>query len=388
MRRMTSSLARDPPPSEPTGRLRHAWARMRIPAHVLRAYLIGCVPLIVVYTIAVDTDGDLARGFDPLRAIGATLRYAGPAFVLLLPVWGYTGWLERQRFGPVRLLAHHAAMALIFAWVVQASSYALIRWFSGDAAAERAAGQWFIWQAMFMMMMYWAAAGGFTAYRAVLRTREEASAAAQAQALLARSELAALRSRLNPHFLFNTLHSLIALTRRDPAHAERALLMFADLLRHVLDTDRADADDVLLADEIAFTRDYLGLEALRLGERLQVDWRVDDDTLDARVPPLCMQPLVENAVRHAIDPRSAPGRLAVEARRTPAGGVRVTVRDDGPGADAAATARATGLGLRIVSRRLVLAFGEAAALQVRTSPGAGFEVSFDLPPATDLGATP
>jgi hypothetical protein len=152
---------------------------------VLRACLVGGVPLLVACVIAI-------------------FRFVGPAIVL--------------------------AMA------VQWCSYGLIWLWSGPAAAKRALNASFIWQALFMMMMCWAAAGGFTACRAGRRARAEAAASAQARELLAHSELEALRSKPNPHFLFNMLHGSVTLARKDSVRAERALLMFSGLLRHVLDT--------------------------------------------------------------------------------------------------------------------------------------------------------
>jgi signal transduction histidine kinase len=351
------------------------------PGHVLRAYLVGCVPLLVVYMIATETDGDLSRGFNLISALGATFRFVGPAFVLLLPVWDITGWLERAGVRVGLLLLAHGALAIVFAVGVQWSSYGLIWLWSGPAAAQRALDSWFIWQAMFMMMMYWAAAGGFTAYRAVRRARAEAEAVAQARELLARTELAALRSKLNPHFLFNTLHGIVTLVRKDAVRAERALLMFSDLLRYVLDTDKAGRDAVPLADELAFTRDYLALEQLRLGDRLQVQWQVEPAAEAAEIPALTLQPLVENAIKHAFNPRTAPGTLVISASVT-AGTLQLTVRDDGPGAATQPAAAGHGLGLATVARRLTLLHGERGTLTVHTAPGAGFAVQVRLP-ATD-----
>jgi signal transduction histidine kinase len=348
------------------------------PAHVLRAYLIGCVPLLVVYMIATETDGDLSRGFNPISAIGATLRFAGPAFVLLLPVWDITGWLERTGLRVSLLLLAHGLLAVVFAVAVQWSSYGLIWLWSGPQAAERALNSWFIWQAMFMMMMYWAAAGGFTAYRAVRRARAEAQATAQARELLARSELAALRSKLNPHFLFNTLHGIVTLVRKDARRAEQALLRFSDLLRYVLDTEKSGADTVPLADELAFTRDYLALEQLRLGDRLQVRWQVDDAAEGVPIPALTLQPLVENAIKHAFNPRTAPGVLTVSAVLGD-GLLRLSVEDDGPGTAPQPVASGHGLGLATVARRLTLLHGDRGTLRVDTAPGAGFAVHVTLP---------
>jgi signal transduction histidine kinase len=368
--------------NQPRLRLRlRSRSRLRLPpAVVMRAYLIGWMPLALVYTIANETDGDFSRGFNLLHALHGTARNVGPAFLLLLLVWPYTGWMERLNFSITRLLANHAAMSLVFACAWHGLLYLLIWLLRDQAAADGARERWFIWQAMWGMMMYWAVAGGFTAYRAVQRARAEAAASAQATALIARTELAALRNKLNPHFLFNTLHSLTALVRRDPKRAENALLMFSDMLRYVLETEKSGDDSVCLQQELDFTRDYLGLEALRLGERLTVDWQVDQALLQCSVPALSVQPLVENSIKHAFNPRSTPGRLTISARRdggTP--GLHITVADDGPGCSPQTLAASTGLGLKTVARRLALAFGARGRLDIHSQPGAGFQVQLSLP---------
>ena len=354
------------------------------PAAVLRAYLIGWLPLALVYLIANQTDGDFSRDFRWVDALVGSLRNLGPAFVLLLPVWAYCGWMERRGFGVARTLANPAALGALFAVAWHATTYALIWWAHGRAAAEGARANWFIWQGMWGMMMYWAVAGGFTAYLAVVRARAEAEAGAQAQALLLRSELAALRNKLNPHFLFNTLHSIIALTRRDAARAEAALLIFSDLLRHVLQTEKTGQDQVPLQQELDFTRDYLALEALRLGDRLTVQWDIAPDTLGLAVPALSVQPVVENSIQHAFNPRSAPGILRIATRLDAAGQTLViSVADDGPGCQPGAWLTGQGLGIRTVARRLALRAGPQATpqagLHIDTRPGAGFRADLILP---------
>jgi signal transduction histidine kinase len=354
------------------------------PQVVMKAYLIGWVPLVLVYAIANETDGDFSRSFDLLDALGRVLRSLGPAFLLLMAVWPYTGWLERRGFGTTRVLLNHIGMALVFAVAWHLLLYAMFWVLFGEATAERARRNWFIWQTMFAMMMYWAVAGGFTAFRAVQRARVEAAASAQATALLARTELAALRNKLNPHFLFNTLHSLTALVRRNPKQAEEALLMFSDMLRYVLDTEKgregSGHDRVSLQQELDFTRDYLGLEALRLGPRLTVRWEIDEAALSHSVPALSIQPLVENSIKHAFNPRSAPGVLSIRVRLDAAAQrLQVSVSDDGPGSAPEVLDTGTGLGLKTVSRRLALEFGAASRLQIDTRPGAGFSAAFSLP---------
>jgi LytS/YehU family sensor histidine kinase len=123
-------------------------------------------------------------------------------------------------------------------------------------------------------------AAGSYVIRITSRLREQEARAARADALRMRAELAALRGQLNPHFLFNTLHTLTALVRRDPDTAEHALERFGDMLRYVLDVKRSAREDVTLGDEMQFVRNYLSLEQLRLGDRLRVAEQLDPDALD------------------------------------------------------------------------------------------------------------
>jgi sensor histidine kinase YesM len=193
-----------------------------------------------------------------------------------------------------------------------------------------------------------------------------------------------ISGKLNPHFLFNTLNSLIALTRKDARAAEDALLRFSGMLRYVLDTKRSAADRVTLGDEIAFVRDYLALESLRLGARLHVDWALDPATLGDELPPLSLQPLVENAIQHGIAPRVGGGRIGIRSARNGLNqGLELSVEDDGAGCEPArlddpASGR-SGIGLTALRRRFALDYDGRARLQIRTKPGAGFRVDLWIP---------
>ncbi len=377
MGRMTS-LASDPPWWLP-------------PRPVWRIYLLAWLPIALVYMVAVETDGIWTRGFNLASAAHGTLRNLGPQFLLILLLWPATGWMERERFSLPRQVAVHAGLAVLVAFAYYGLLWLWIAAEAGVAAAERARANWFIWQIQIGMLAYAAAAGSFHAYRAVQRAVQQAAAAERARTLLARSELAALRNRLNPHFLFNTLHSILALVRKDPRQAEEALHGFSDMLRYLLDTERAsdapgapeEADRVLLRDEMAFTRQYLQLEQLRLGTRLNLDWQVDDDALHLPVPALSVQPLVENSIKHAFNPTSKPGHLRVKVVRT-AQGVSIEVADDGPGCtlnERGELPEGTGLGLRTVARRLALQYGDRARFALKSAPGQGFAVHLHFPAA-------
>jgi LytS/YehU family sensor histidine kinase len=156
------------------------------------------------------------------------------------------------------------------------------------------------------------------------------------------------------------------------------LLQFAALLRRVLEVKRGSTDDVALADEMAFVDDYLAIERLRLGDRLRIDRHVSPAALGCWLPAFSVQPLVENALRHAIAPRREGGRVSVRAEVS-GNQLQVEVGDDGPGADTSAVALSSGIGLDVIRRRLNLRHGANAGLEIFTSPGSGFKVRFSLP---------
>ena len=255
------------------------------------------------------------------------------------------------------------------------------------------------WQLFSGLMIYGTLASVSYVVQVADRLRREEARAARAEALRARAEslrtraeLEALRAQLNPHFLFNTLHTLMALLRRDPSAAEDALERFAGLLRHVLNLRRESLaggdgpDDVPLGDEWEFVRNYLALEGLRLGARLRVVAEVDEGTLRCPVPAFTLQPLVENAIKHGIAPRADGGTLRIHAayESGPAGDtLRIEIADDGAGASTERLSEAGGLGLRVVRHRLEIRYGGRAEFRVDTAPGAGFGVIMRLPVETD-----
>jgi sensor histidine kinase YesM len=200
--------------------------------------------------------------------------------------------------------------------------------------------------------------------------------------LAERAQLAALRARLNPHFLFNALHTVSSLVATDPAAADDAIERLGNLLRYALDES---TDEIPLEREWAFTRDYLSFERLRLGDRLRVREAIDADARSTDVPLLVLQPLVENAVRHAVAVSPGGGTIQISAH-VEHGTLRLSVEDDGPGGDRPGIESSRGLGLRALKRRLDVRYGAQARVDIRTAPGAGFAVTVVLPAERSIAA--
>ncbi len=304
-----------------------------------------------------------------------------PPMVLGLVVYPWVRRLQRLEPSPATALALHALGALLFGALWQVAEFTAAWMLYGAEHARAVWVQTVLWRAIWGVVVYAAVATGFTAMLQTRRARAAALSAAQAESALARAELAAITGKLDPHFLFNTLNSLVALTRKDAQAAETALLRFAGMLRYVLDSKRRADDRVALADEVDFVRDYLALESLRLGTRLQVHWDLDPATLQDEVPPLSLQPLVENSIVHAVAPRPRGGTVSIRSHRDARNqGLALSIEDDGPGCEPATLeAVGRGVGLAALKRRFALDYDGRARLQVHTAPGAGFRVEVWIP---------
>ena len=210
--------------------------------------------------------------------------------------------------------------------------------------------------------------------------RAERDALARDKAL-AEAELRVLQAQVEPHFLFNTLANVVSLIPTHPDRAARLLERLTSLLRASLSrTRRADGT---VGDELAVVRAYLDIQAQRMAGRMTYRVDVDPSLESVRMPPLLLQPLVENAVLHGIEPSAAGGHVAVRAERS-VGGVRVQVVDDGLGIDSDAAGH--GVGITNVRERLRAAFGERGRLVLSETPGGGVSVDLQIPVAAAADA--
>jgi LytS/YehU family sensor histidine kinase len=274
------------------------------------------------------------------------------------------------------LLAAHAVAAIIFALGWTGTIY-LLAWLSDPMAAWKFLTLWAPWQVLEGLLLYAATA-------AIAQSAWERQRLADQKLATTRAELHALRARLSPHFLFNSLNSMIQLAEEDPAATQAALLQLAELLRHVIRSDSNDPVELAFEQELGFIRSYLALERLRLGERLRIVEEIDPDTLDLSVPSFLLQPLVENAVQHGVAPRRSGATIRLAAFLS--GDMLVLeVRDDGAGCPVDAWKGRQGLGLDIVQRQLEVRYPGESDMIVECGPGKGFSIRISLP-ATLNGA--
>jgi sensor histidine kinase YesM len=311
-----------------------------------------------------------------------TLYNIAPAFLLGLAALRWCQaipWLHRRPwFYPLQILsgAIYSLLWLVAVLLAQGLGNAVIfhRFILGHYSSY--ALQW----QFFSGLMVYGNIAGFTYISEVNRNlREEERRREAAEALKAKAELAALRAQLNPHFLFNTLNSLLGLMDQGTEDAKKALTQLADMLRYALRNDPAGhEDDVSLREELHFAETYLALEKLRLGGRLHVERFIDPEALQCRLPALTIQPLVENAIRHGIAPRSKRGTLTLSAGRQ-RNALSIRISDDGLGVETARALSSAGTGIRTVRQRLMLYTKGMATFEVEGIPGGGFAVSILLP---------
>lgn len=219
------------------------------------------------------------------------------------------------------------------------------------------------------------------------RYREGQLRTLQLEAQLSHAQLQALKMQLQPHFLFNTLHSISALLNKDPEAARKMITRLGDFLRLTL--ENSGSQEVTLQQEMEFLSCYLEIERIRFQNRLVTRMDVDLPTLLAKVPNLILQPIVENAIRHGIAPRSTPGLIEIEAKQRN-GTLRIQVRDNGPGLSKHRTSDILfkkGLGLANTETRLERLYGAAHLFDLSNNPDGGLIVTLEIPFHKD-GAAP
>ena len=334
--------------------------------------------------------------FAVLLALNTTYWYA---WAVLVP--GILWVARRYRFGRQtwrQAAAVHVVSVVLFtaahAALYVSARIVIMKVVGRDASWWSYFQEQFFFNFDFEMMTYWAVVGLSHALDLDREAQERALTAADLNTRLAEARLKSLQQQLHPHFLFNTLHTISALMHRDRQAADDMLIRLSDLLR--LSLDRTDRQYVSLKDEIDFLRKYLEIEQTRFGDRLRVHMAIDPDTLDAAVPNLLLQPLVENAVKHGLAPKIGGGVIEVIAERTGSkerregvpgdADLRLIVRDNGTGMSRQAlNAFNTGVGLSNTRARLEHLYGSRHSFGFDTPPGGGLSITVVIPlvPHTD-----
>lgn len=283
-----------------------------------------------------------------------------------------------------RSLLLHLLFATLFAVVISAS-FQIIHHFlfvnsPGKPYSPRTTLQWIIFNSSENYGIYGLLLLCSQALRYYRRFREGELRSSQLEAQLSQAQLQALKMQLHPHFLFNTLHSISALVHKDPDAADRMLARLGDFLRLTL--ENSGTQEVTLQKELEFLKCYLEIERIRFQDRLTTHMEIDSLALDARLPNLILQPIVENALRHGIAPRSAPGRIEISAKRNN-GSIRIEVRDNGPGLPSAAGSFREGLGLSNTRARLERLYGEEHSFELHNAPSGGLVVTLEIPARTE-----
>lgn len=322
-----------------------------------------------------DINVDRSRGY--LWGLGRIQ----PPWLILAALAPFIIWLaHRQRIvrpHRARALAIHTVASFVFTYahlgLLAVIHYAVLH------EADTIRGQTVFLAGVYLIQdifAYWALVGATHAwmFREALRRREIDEARLRSQ--LTEAQLENLRRQVHPHFLFNTLNSVSMLARAGDSDAVvRLVADLSGLLRYSL---RTTADEVPLADEMAFVQRYFAIARVRFGDRLSATWDVARDAQSALVPGLILQPLVENAIHHGVSRVAATAQIVVRARREN-GSLLVEVEDDGDGRESAGDAGGVGIGLRNVRARLDVLYGELGILDMSRVKGGGTVVRLAIP---------
>jgi two-component system, LytTR family, sensor histidine kinase AlgZ len=324
-------------------------------------YLLSWAGLGVLFSVSAASGGALGWG----EAHGVVVLPTVLFGFMCLSTWYLCSAFPVDRTPPARLLAAFltASAATSILWVGTLAGWSTLLEALGagqdlTARVKEGAVQWFaVGNVLFLL-----AAAVHYLLIAVQRAGETERKALQLGLLARDAELKALRLQVDPHFLFNSLNSISALTTSDPPSARAMVMRLAGFLRAALDAGRRD--QFTLKEELDLARDYLEIERIRFGDRLAVEVRTDPEALGCAVPPLLMQPLVENAVKHGIAHLLEGGTVHIEAVRS---GGRVSVRVVNPAERD--RPRGKGLGLANVRQRLEVLYGRESAMTVDERDG-------------------
>lgn len=329
-----------------------------------------------------------------LALLSAAVRLVPWIFLTPLIVWAASAYTLERGAWTRSLLVHLAVCVLsfaivgVFAWLSPPNpplTHTDPAELSRASREPRATAYIILRRITYQMPIFWGLVGVAHALQFYERAKARERRETELEARLVQARLQALRMQLNPHFLFNTLNSIASLVHEQP-QAEEMIEALSDLLRLTLQAP--DRQEVTLREELHFLDRYLLIEQIRFGDRLKVEKQIDAAALDAHVPILLLQPLVENAVRHGIESQIAPGLIQVVAERA-GEALCIRVKDNGRGLAASAAGQLReGVGLSNTRSRLKELYGERATFKVAPGKTTGFCVEIQLPWRTVATAKP
>jgi LytS/YehU family sensor histidine kinase len=338
----------------------------------LGAYLVGWALAGGVLAVAPWAAGEATLGSSLAFVVPLALVYGFVCLAVSYPCRA----TPLASTGLVRVVATHLSAALLASglWCAAAALVARLAWHRQPRGAT------YLFSAG--VLLYLLAVALHYLLIALEQSRLAERRALQADVMAREAELRALRAQVDPHFLFNSLNSIGALAGSDPQASRRMCLLLGDFLRQSLRL--GGRERIALADELALVANYLEIERVRFGTRLQVEEAIEDAARGCRVPPLLLQPLVENAIVHGIAQRLEGGAVRCAAG-VESGELRIVIENscdaDRP------RGRGAGVGLDNVRRRLAASYGGAARLQTAESDGV-FRVALSLPAELAAGASP
>jgi len=339
----------------------------------LGLYLAAWIPIVFLLLYLLSGRGGLTRAEAPILAVTLCIVYA----FIGLSAWYSCRATPVESAGFLQLLATHfiAAMLLSGLWLALAHGLAyglsFISVFHGLNQRLRQVST-ILWT--IGILLYLLSVGLHYVLLALEHSRQAEQREAAARVLARDAELRALKAQINPHFLFNSLHSISALTSIDSTRAREMCISLSDFLRMTLGLGEKSA--VPLQEELALLRKFLVVEKIRFGARLNIDEQIAPEALDCIVPPLLLQPLIENAVNHGISGLPEGGRIRLSIAQQPADTLHIEVENSfDPDAPAR---RRNGMGLKIVQQRLEARYGTRTAFTV-TRDTSRFRVTMDFP---------
>jgi two-component sensor histidine kinase len=329
-----------------------------------------------LYCTAYGTTGNFR--FWPTLALGVCDWYLWAALTPAIIWLAHRFPFYPERWG--RSLAVHLACNLLMSFIVFMFTIPVFRWVS-PGAQERSIWFWIQGRANAYMILYfwiyWAILGSILSTQYYRQFRDRELKATRLEGKLAQAQLQVLKMQLHPHFLFNTLNAISALLHKDAESADVMIARLGELLRTTL--ENVGTQEIPLRQELEFIQPYLEIEKARLGDRLQVEMHIDPEAMDAAVPNLVLQPIVENAIRHGIAPYTQKGRIDIRARREN-GVLRMEVEDNGPGLSLEQQVNfRPGVGITNTRARLQQLYGLDHEFEMKNGDARGLIVKLIIP---------